>query len=58
MKRRTMISAGAVVVVGLGIAATGVTMATAGNDDTDTPISGDALSAPLPRRSPTPAKAA
>ena len=43
MKRRTMIAAGAVVVVGLGIAATGITMATAGNDDTDTPISGDAL---------------
>ena len=35
-----------------------VTMATAGNDDTDTPIGGDALRAPLPRRSPTPARAA
>ena len=43
MKRKTMIAAGAVVVVGLGVAATGITMATAGNDDTDTPISGDAL---------------
>ena len=43
MKRKTMIAAGTVVVVGLGIAATGIRLATAGNDDTDTPISGDAL---------------
>ena len=43
MKRKTMIAAGAVVVVAFGVAATGITMATAGNDDTDTPISGDAL---------------
>jgi hypothetical protein len=43
MKRTTKITGGAVLVVGLGIAATGITMATAGNDDTDTPISGDAL---------------
>ena len=43
MKRKTMIAAGAVVVADLGVAATGITMATAGNDDTDTPIRGDAL---------------
>ncbi len=43
MKRKTMIAAGAVVVATLGVAATGITMATAGNDDTDTPIQGDAL---------------
>ncbi len=43
MKRKTMIAAGAVAVASLGIAATGITMAAAGNDDTDTPISGDAL---------------
>ena len=43
MKRKTMIAAGAVAVVGLGVGATSITMATAGNDDTDTPISGDAL---------------
>ena len=43
MKRKTMIAAGTVAVVGLGIAATSITLATAGNDDTDTPISGDAL---------------
>ncbi|HEX4980976.1 MAG TPA: hypothetical protein VFV63_04725 [Ilumatobacteraceae bacterium] len=43
MKRKTMIAAGAVAVATLGVAATGITMATAGNDDTDTPITGDAL---------------
>jgi Peptidase propeptide and YPEB domain len=43
MKRKTMIAAGAVAVAALGVAATGITMATAGNDDTDIPISGDAL---------------
>jgi hypothetical protein len=43
MKRKTMIAAGAVAVAVLGVAATGMTMAAAGNDDTDTPIGGDAL---------------
>jgi hypothetical protein len=43
MKRKTMIVAGAIVVATFGVAATGITMATAGNDDTDTPIGGDAL---------------
>ena len=43
MKRTTMIVAGAAAVATLGVAATGITMATAGNDDTDTPIGGDAL---------------
>jgi hypothetical protein len=43
MKRKTMIAVGAVVVAALGVTATGITMATAGTDDTDTPITGDAL---------------
>ena len=43
MKRKTMIATGAIAAATLGVAATGYTMATAGNDDTDTPISGDAL---------------
>jgi uncharacterized membrane protein YkoI len=43
MKRKTMIAAGAVVVAAFGVTATSITMATAGNDDADTPISGDAL---------------
>ena len=43
MKRKTMIAAGAVVVAAFGGAATGITIAAAGGDDTDTPISGDAL---------------
>jgi uncharacterized membrane protein YkoI len=43
MKRKTMIAAGAVVVAAFGVTATGITMATAGSDDADTPISGDAL---------------
>jgi hypothetical protein len=38
-----MIAVGAVVVAALGVTATGITMATAGTDDTDTPITGDAL---------------
>ena len=43
MKRKTMIAAGAVVVAAFGVTATGIAMATAGNDDVETPISGDAL---------------
>ena len=58
MKRKTMIAAGAVVVATLGVAATGITMATAGNDDTDTPIQGDALQHATRPRWPTPARAA
>jgi hypothetical protein len=43
MKRKTMIAAGAVLLVCAGVGATSISMATAGNTDTDTPIGGDAL---------------
>ena len=57
MKRKTMIPAGAVVVATFGVAATGITMAIAGNDDTDTPIQGDALQRAAGPRWRTPARA-
>ena len=58
MKRKTMIAAGAVVVAALAVPRPASRSAAAGNDDTDTPISGDACSAPARPPSPLPARAA